>query len=77
MAKATRLPVDDFQVVLTLSKEEAELVHAMHAKICGCGKLNRMTGDIYHVLNDILKIRARNPYTIKNDSIYIGEDYNG
>jgi len=54
MAKAEKIPVDDFNVQLTLSREEAALVMFLTGNITGRSKQRNHSSSIFHALDNAL-----------------------
>lgn len=61
MARAEKKPLDDFEVVLTLSKEEAVYLTRLAESVRGLGYLRGLNDSISSALRDVDGLSA--PYT--------------
>jgi hypothetical protein len=57
MATAKKVPVEEFNVELTLSKKEVEVIFNLVGSVVGGGDTRTITNDIYHSLKGIVSYK--------------------
>jgi len=52
MAKAQKVPIKQYKIVLELSEKEAEVLKSMVGNVLGSGEIRDITSNIYFSLHD-------------------------
>jgi hypothetical protein len=52
MAKAQKVPIKQYKIILELSEEEAIVLKSMVGNVLGSGKIRDITSNIYFSLHD-------------------------